>query len=145
VLCVGMQCCVLCAVCCVSECTSVGSVHCVWCGGWVDSESGDHGPFNSWDRQVYVTEVRTGQPDVIKEWDDISHNFMIANYNSQEAIDNDDGSWCVVWVRIAPAVLVWRQATSLLTFPASGCVCGACPPAATTTPTTTYCPTLGTA
>jgi hypothetical protein len=61
---------------------------------WV-RESGDHGPFNSWDRQVYVTDVRTGQPDVIKEWDDISHNFFIANYNSQEAIDNDDGSWCV--------------------------------------------------
>jgi hypothetical protein len=67
---------------------------CVGGGGWV-RESADHGPFNSWDRQVYVTDVRTGQPDVIKEWDDISHNFIIANYNSQEAIDNDDGSWWV--------------------------------------------------
>lgn len=56
-------------------------------------ESGDHGPFNSWDRQVYVTKVRDGttaSPD--KEWDHIFGNFMIADYNSQEAIDNDDGS-----------------------------------------------------
>ena len=44
---------------------------------------------------MYVTDVRTGSPDVIKEWDDISHNFILANYNSQEAIDNDDGSWWV--------------------------------------------------
>ena len=55
-------------------------------------ESGDHGPFNSWDRQVYVTKVRTGSPDTIKEWDYISDNFMIANYHSTLAIDNDDGS-----------------------------------------------------
>jgi len=55
-------------------------------------ESADHGPFNSWDRQVYVTDVLNGTPSVTKQWDDISHNFMIANYNSQEAIDNDDGS-----------------------------------------------------
>jgi len=55
-------------------------------------ESGDHGPFNSWDRQVYVTDVLNGTPSVIKQWDDISHNFIIANYNSQEGIDNDDGS-----------------------------------------------------
>ncbi len=46
-------------------------------------ESGDHGPFNSWDRQVYVTDVRTGEPDTQKEWDDISHNFIVANYASQ--------------------------------------------------------------
>ena len=55
-------------------------------------ESGDHGPFNSWDRQVFVTKVRDGTPQTDKDWDYISHNFMIANYNSQEAIDNDDGS-----------------------------------------------------
>jgi len=55
-------------------------------------ESGDHGPFNSWDRQVYVTEILNGTPTWLKQWDDISHNFIIANYNSQEGIDNDDGS-----------------------------------------------------
>ncbi|ETO31742.1 hypothetical protein RFI_05376 [Reticulomyxa filosa] len=52
-------------------------------------ESGDHG---IWDRQVYVTNVRYGTPSVIKAYDEISYNFMIANYNSQEAVDNDDGS-----------------------------------------------------
>ena len=55
-------------------------------------ESGDHGPFNSWDRQVFVTKVRDGTPQTEKDWDYISSNFIIANYNSQEAIDNDDGS-----------------------------------------------------
>ncbi len=57
-------------------------------------ESGDHGPFNSWDRQVFITDVLNGQgtPGTQKDWDYISGNFMIANYNSQEAIDNDDGS-----------------------------------------------------
>ena len=55
-------------------------------------ESGDHGPFNSWDRQVFVTDVLNGTPGTQKDWDYISSNFIIANYNSQEAIDNDDGS-----------------------------------------------------
>ena len=55
-------------------------------------ESGDHGPFNSWDRQVFVTKVRDGTPQPDKNWDYIYNNFMIANYNSREAIDNDDGS-----------------------------------------------------
>ena len=54
-------------------------------------ESGDHGPFNSWDRQVYVTKVRNGTASVVKEWDYIYNNFIIAN-PGQEAIDNDDGS-----------------------------------------------------
>jgi len=55
-------------------------------------ESSDHGPFNSWDRQVYVTDVLDGKPNVLKQWDYLFNNFMLANYNSQEAIDNDDGS-----------------------------------------------------
>ena len=56
-------------------------------------ESGDHGPFNSWDRQVFVTKVKDGKtPSPDKQYDYISSNFMIANYHSQEAIDNDDGS-----------------------------------------------------
>ena len=55
-------------------------------------ETGDHGPFNSWDRQVYVTKVRNGTASVIKEWDYIHNNMIIANYNGQEGIDNDDGS-----------------------------------------------------
>ena len=55
-------------------------------------ESGDHGPFNSWDRQVYMTKVGTGSPSVEKAYDDITQNFIIANYDSGFAIDNDDGS-----------------------------------------------------
>ena len=55
-------------------------------------ESGDHGPFNSWDRQVFVTKVRDGTPNPDKVYDYIQSNFMIANYHSKLAIDNDDGS-----------------------------------------------------
>ena len=55
-------------------------------------ESGDHGPFNSWDRQVFVTKVRDGTPNPDKQYDYIESNFMIANYHSILAIDNDDGS-----------------------------------------------------
>eukprot|EP01083_Nonionella_stella_P076021 206964_1 len=56
-------------------------------------ESGDHGPINTWDRQVYVTKVRDGKtPSTIKQWDIIHQNFIIANYHSSMAIDNDDGS-----------------------------------------------------
>merc|ERR1712025_750200 len=53
-------------------------------------ESGDHGPFNSWDRQVYVTDIdqRPGVP----QYNDIHNNMMVANYNGQEGVDNDDGS-----------------------------------------------------
>eukprot|EP00041_Stephanoeca_diplocostata_P031470 m.980369 g.980369 ORF g.980369 m.980369 type:complete len:903 (-) comp23965_c1_seq3:323-3031(-) len=55
-------------------------------------ESGDHGPFNSWDRQPFLTTVRTGKPDMIMQWRDIHHNFFIDNYSPQEDVDNDDGS-----------------------------------------------------
>ena len=55
-------------------------------------ESGDHGPFNSWDRQVFVTKVRNGTASPEKAYDYIESNFLIANYHSLLAIDNDDGS-----------------------------------------------------
>ena len=55
-------------------------------------ESGDHGPFNSWDRLPYITNIRTGKPSIIPQWREITKNFIIANYASQEAIDTDDGS-----------------------------------------------------
>eukprot|EP00930_Biecheleria_cincta_P022721 TRINITY_DN16550_c0_g1_i1.p1 TRINITY_DN16550_c0_g1~~TRINITY_DN16550_c0_g1_i1.p1 ORF type:complete len:805 (-),score=124.45 TRINITY_DN16550_c0_g1_i1:431-2791(-) len=55
-------------------------------------ESGDHGPFNSWDRQPYLTTVRTGEPSMIMQWREIHHNFLIDNYSPQEDVDNDDGS-----------------------------------------------------
>jgi len=55
-------------------------------------ESGDHGPFNSWDRQPFLTTVRTGKPDLIMAWRNIHHNFFVDNYSPQEDVDNDDGS-----------------------------------------------------
>ena len=55
-------------------------------------ESGDHGPINSWDRVPYITTVATGKPSVIPKWRHIHHNLFFAVYNSQEAVDNDDGS-----------------------------------------------------
>eukprot|EP01064_Diplonema_japonicum_P030955 TRINITY_DN539_c0_g1_i1.p1 TRINITY_DN539_c0_g1~~TRINITY_DN539_c0_g1_i1.p1 ORF type:complete len:807 (+),score=265.40 TRINITY_DN539_c0_g1_i1:43-2463(+) len=55
-------------------------------------ETQDHGPFNSWDRQPFLTTVRTGEPSVQMAWRTISNNFFINNYNQQEDIDNDDGS-----------------------------------------------------
>jgi hypothetical protein len=55
-------------------------------------ESGDHGPFNSWDRQPFLTTVRTGEPSMIMQWREIHHNFFIDNYSPQENVDNDDGS-----------------------------------------------------
>ena len=55
-------------------------------------ESGDHGPFNSWDRQPFLTTVRTGEPSMQMQWREIHHNFFIDNYSPQEDVDNDDGS-----------------------------------------------------
>lgn len=83
-------------------------------------ESGDHGPFkfvillpadsaatapsshpphapspsrnSSWDRQVFTTYKNVNGDKVIKDNDTITQNFMISNYQGQEAIDNDDGS-----------------------------------------------------
>jgi len=55
-------------------------------------ESGDHGPFNSWDRQPYLTTVATGEPSMFMQWRDLHHNFFIDNYSPQENVDNDDGS-----------------------------------------------------
>merc|ERR1712137_1110440 len=55
-------------------------------------ESGDHGPFNSWDRQPYLTTIRTGEPSMQMAWRELHHNFFIDNYSPQEGVDNDDGS-----------------------------------------------------
>jgi hypothetical protein len=57
-------------------------------------ESGDHGPWNSWDRVPYITELRygNGTGSVLPLPRTIHHNFILGTYNTQEAIDNDDGS-----------------------------------------------------
>ena len=63
-------------------------------------ESGDHGPFNSWDRQPYLTTVRTGKPDMIMQWREIHHNFFIDNYSPQvrcsEYNNNNIGSFVLM-------------------------------------------------
>jgi len=56
-------------------------------------ESGDHGPFNSWDRDPYIFDSPVdGSLTTVKTMENIRNNFIIANYNSLGAIDNDDGS-----------------------------------------------------
>ena len=56
-------------------------------------ETGDHGPFNSWDRQPFLTKVRDGRTaSLIPADNEISHNFIIANYYSSVPLDHDDGS-----------------------------------------------------
>jgi hypothetical protein len=60
-------------------------------------ESGDHGPYNSWDRVPYITDIGSaergeGKSSVIPAWRHIRHNLMLSLYSSQEAIDTDDGS-----------------------------------------------------
>ena len=66
-------------------------------------ETGDHGPYNSWDRQPYLT--HSGVDDgytvsqkygssgsILKKNDVITRNFIINGYNGVWAIDHDDGS-----------------------------------------------------
>eukprot|EP01079_Euglenida_sp_SAG-EU17-18_P010637 gene10638-1933_t len=55
-------------------------------------ESSDHGPFNSWDRVPYLFDGPDGKPTVFKQNDTIAFNWVLANYHSSMAIDNDDGS-----------------------------------------------------
>jgi len=66
-------------------------------------ETGDHGPYNSWDRQPYLTNngVNDGYTpsqkygssgSIVKKNDFITQNFMINGYNGVWAIDHDDGS-----------------------------------------------------
>ena len=57
-------------------------------------ESGDHGPWNSWDRSPYITNLRfnNGTGSVVPAPRRIHHNFILGNYNTQECIDTDDGS-----------------------------------------------------
>lgn len=55
-------------------------------------ESGDHGPINSWDRIPYITPVATGAASIVPAFRAIAGNYIVGTYNSQEAVDNDDGS-----------------------------------------------------
>ena len=43
----------------------------------------------SWDRDPYLfTDPDTGAPTTVKKFDEISRNFIVANYNSLGAVDN---------------------------------------------------------
>ena len=60
-------------------------------------ESSDHGPWNSWDRIPYIHTLASsgaldGAPSIVPLQRRFHHNFVLANYNSQEAVDTDDGS-----------------------------------------------------
>ena len=56
-------------------------------------ETSDHGPFNSWDRQPYLSRVKDGEtPSLTPAVSVITRNFLINNYHSVWPIDHDDGS-----------------------------------------------------
>ena len=56
-------------------------------------ETGDHGPFNSWDRQPYITRVKDSKTASLDPAVSvITRNFIINNYHSTWPIDHDDGS-----------------------------------------------------
>ena len=57
-------------------------------------ESGDHGPINSWYRQLFWTDVRDGakQPGWNPSYTEVAQNVIIANYGGSQGFDNDDGS-----------------------------------------------------
>jgi len=58
-------------------------------------ETGDHGPFNSWDRQPYAHSRNEKDGTYImekKKFDELRSNFFIGNFYGQESVDNDDGS-----------------------------------------------------
>jgi len=55
-------------------------------------ETGDHGPFNSWDRIPYLTIHTDGTLQSIPMRQHIRKNFIVNGYNGVWALDHDDGS-----------------------------------------------------
>ena len=56
-------------------------------------ETLDHGPFNSWDRQPYLTKLRDGKTlSLVPKESYMTYNFIICNYHSTWPIDHDDGT-----------------------------------------------------
>jgi len=45
-------------------------------------ESSDQGPFNSWDRLPFLTEVNNGTPSLTPAYNLIHHNFFLCNYGN---------------------------------------------------------------
>ncbi len=44
------------------------------------------------DRQLYVTYKGEGQTGFYSDYNHLTSNFLVANYDSSQGIDNDDGS-----------------------------------------------------
>ena len=56
-------------------------------------ETLDHGPFNSWDRQPYLTKVKDGiTPSLIPAVSNLTGNFLFRGPRATFPIDHDDGS-----------------------------------------------------
>ena len=55
-------------------------------------ETGDHGPFNSWDRQPFLSDISDATPSLTPAQSNITRNFIINNYHSTWPLDHDDGS-----------------------------------------------------
>eukprot|EP00400_MALV-I_sp_L67-5_P000846 gene846-847_t len=93
-------------------------------------ETDDHGPFNSWDRQPFLTDIEgsgcwgrpanNDQPEsgcsMLVAWRDISFNFFVAkskdsdyNYN----VDTDDGS---SWYKVHDNVMIYGHAGLKIDF-----------------------------
>lgn len=95
-------------------------------------ESGDHGPWNSWDRIPYITNegmIRNGKlgptgtvpvgpglpghddangiPSVVPKFREIRKNFIIGTYQSQEDIDTDVRR-CALLFALPGTYAVWR-------------------------------------
>ena len=58
----------------------------------INGISGDHGPWNSWDRVPYITKIGNGSSSIIPAFQQIHNNFIMGTYQTQEGIDTDDGS-----------------------------------------------------
>ena len=70
-------------------------------------ESGDHGPINSWDRQLFLTKLLDGiTPSFVPLRRRIGYNLIFASYGASQAVDNDDGS---SWYHIFHNVMCWSN------------------------------------
>ena len=72
-------------------------------------ESGDHGPWNSWNRVPYITDERhgPGKPSIIPKDIHIHQNLLLGNYNAICSIDTDDGS---SYIQVYDNVLAYASA-----------------------------------
>ena len=58
-------------------------------------ETADHGPFNSYNRLPQMTTTRDPErkrASYFPAWSNLTRNFIVANYHSDDGMDHDDGS-----------------------------------------------------